>query len=264
MPEKIKLTLAYDGSAYVGWQLQPNGISIQECVEQALFRLCSEQIRVHSSGRTDAGVHARGMVCHFVAERMLPLSAWREGLNRFLPDDIAVRAAEKVPDDFHARYSATAKHYRYTLLRDPVRSPLERRTSWRIKPLLDLDRMLQACTVLTGLHDFSAFRSAGCSSAVTQKEIYDISLTEADMLLYVDVYGSGFLRHMVRMMVGTLVEIGRGRRSVENLRLMLTDPGNAPAAITAPPHGLCLMQVDYGARQPVRQRARENSLDRAD
>ncbi|MBW6509458.1 MAG: tRNA pseudouridine(38-40) synthase TruA [Desulfuromonadales bacterium] len=264
MPEKIKLTLAYDGSAYVGWQLQPNGISVQECVERALLQLCGERIRVHSSGRTDAGVHARGMVCHFVAARVLPLSAWREGLNRFLPEDIAVREAEKVADDFHARYSAIAKHYRYTLLRDPVRSPLERRTSWRIKSLLDLDRMQQACTVLMGIHDFAAFRGAGCSSAVTQKEIYNITLTEADRLLYVDVYGSGFLRHMVRMIVGTLVEIGRGRRSVATLRMMLSEPDNAPAAITAPPHGLCLIQVEYGTRQQVRQGARENYLDRAE
>ncbi|HMB14786.1 MAG TPA: tRNA pseudouridine(38-40) synthase TruA [Pelovirga sp.] len=251
MPEKIKLTIAYDGSAYVGWQLQPNGVSIQQCVEQALLQLSGEQIRIHSSGRTDSGVHARGMVCHFISERVLPLTAWREGLNRFLPQDIAVRAAEKVADDFHARYSATGKHYRYTLLRDSVRSPLERRTSWRIKAPLDLEVMRLACTALTGVHDFTAFRSSACSSLVTQKEVYTISLTEADALIFVDVHGSGFLRHMVRMMVGTLVEIGRGRRSVENLELMLAEPAYALAAITAPPQGLCLMSVDYGTRSPV-------------
>ncbi|MFO7811661.1 MAG: tRNA pseudouridine(38-40) synthase TruA [Pelovirga sp.] len=249
MTERIKLTVAYDGSAYVGWQLQPNGISIQQCLEQALLQLSGQQMRVHSSGRTDAGVHARGMVCHFDSERVLPLTAWRDGLNRFLPADIAVRAAEKVADDFHARYCATGKHYRYTLLRDLVRSPLERRTSWRVKACLDLDRMRQACATLTGIHDFAAFRGAGCSSAVTQKEIYAISLTEADALLYVDVYGSGFLRHMVRMIVGTLVEVGRGRRTVETLKLMLDHPAGAPAAITAPSQGLCLMAVDYGRRQ---------------
>ncbi len=251
MTERVKLTVAYEGSAYVGWQLQPNGISIQQCLEQALLQLSGQQIRVHSSGRTDAGVHARGMVCHFDSERVLPLTAWCDGLNRFLPEDIAVRAAEKVAADFHARYSATGKHYRYTLLRDPVRSPLDRRTSWRVKAPLDLDLMTQACAILTGVHDFAAFRSAGCSSTVTQKEISAIHLTEAEALLYVDVYGSGFLRHMVRMMVGTLVEVGRGRRTVENLKLMLEDPAGAPAAITAPPQGLCLMSVDYGVRQPV-------------
>ena len=250
MPEKIKLTIAYDGSAYVGWQLQPNGVSIQQCVEQALLQLSGEQLRVHSSGRTDAGVHARGMVCHFMTDRVLPLTAWRDGLNRFLPEDIAVRAAEKVEADFHARYGAVGKHYRYTLLRDAVRSPLERRTSWRIKAPLDLDLMKQACETLVGVHDFAAFRSAGCSSSVTQKEIFDITLTEVDSLLYVDVYGSGFLRHMVRMMVGTLVDVGRGRRSLDALRLMLADPANALAAITAPPQGLCLMHVDYGDCQP--------------
>jgi tRNA pseudouridine38-40 synthase len=249
MTERIKLTIAYDGSDYVGWQLQPNGISIQQCLEQAVFQLSGQQIRVHSSGRTDAGVHARGMVCHLDSERVLPLTAWRDGLNRFLPGDIAVRAAEKVADDFHARYCATGKHYRYTLLRDPVRSPLERHTSWRVKALLNLDLMTQSCAILTGVHDFAAFRGAGCSSAVTQKEIYAISLTEADALLYVDFYGSGFLRHMVRMMVGTLVEVGRGRRTVESLKSMLEDPAGAPAAITAPPQGLCLMSVDYGTRQ---------------
>jgi len=251
MSEKIKLTIAYDGSAYVGWQLQRNGMSIQQCVEQALLQLSGEQVRVHSSGRTDAGVHARGMVCHFVTDRILPVTAWREGLNRFLPQDIAVRVAEKVTDDFHARYSATGKHYRYTLLRDSVRSPLERHTSWRVKAPLDLEVMKLACTILEGIHDFAAFRSAGCSSWATQKEIYDISLAEDDTLLYVDIHGSGFLRHMVRMIVGTLVEIGRGRRTVETLKLMLADPASAPPAITAPPQGLCLMHVDYGVQQPV-------------
>ena len=245
MAEKIKLTLAYDGSAYVGWQLQPNGISVQHCVEQALFRLSAEQIRVHSSGRTDAGVHARGMVCHFVTGRTLPLTAWREGLNRMLPEDIAVREAEKVAADFHARYSATGKHYRYTILRDSLPSPLDRLTSWRIKTPLNLELMRQACNELKGVHDFCHFRSSGCSAGTTEKEIFDICLRESGPLLYVDIKGSGFLRHMVRMMVGTLVEVGRGRRSLATVRSMLEDPDHAPAAVTAPPQGLCLMQVYY-------------------
>ncbi|MFO7766364.1 MAG: tRNA pseudouridine(38-40) synthase TruA [Pelovirga sp.] len=249
VPEKIKLTLAYDGSAYVGWQLQPNGISIQERVEQALFRLSTEQIRVHSSGRTDAGVHARGMVCHFVTGRVLPLSAWREGLNRLLPQDIAVRAAEKVAADFHARYRATGKHYRYTLLRDPLPSPLDRLTSWRIKAQLDLDLMSRACKEIQGVHDFSAFRSSGCTAGSSEKEIFEISLKESGPLLYVDVKGDGFLRHMVRMIVGTLVEVGRGRRPLETVTSMLDNPDTAPAALTAPPQGLCLMQVYYDAEQ---------------
>ncbi len=245
MQEKIKLTLAYDGSAYVGWQLQRNGISIQHCVEQALLRLSTEQIRVHSSGRTDAGVHARGMVCHFVTGRKLPLSAWREGLNQLLPEDIAVRAAERVAEDFHARYSAIGKYYRYTLLRDPLPSPLDRLTSWRIKAHLDLELMRQACNEIKGVHDFCGFRSSGCTARTTEKEIFDICLRESGPLLYVDIKGSGFLRHMVRMIVGTLVDVGRSRRSVATVKSMLEDPDHAPAAITAPPQGLCLMQVYY-------------------
>lgn len=245
MPEKIKLTLAYDGTAYVGWQLQPNGLSVQQCLEQALQRLSGESLRVHSSGRTDAGVHALGMVCHFVTQRTLPLTAWREGLNRYLPQDIAVRRAEKVGDDFHARYSALSKHYRYTILCDAVRSPLERNVSWRINSPLDLAGMTQASCALLGRHDFTAFRSSGCSAQTTEREIYAITLTEVGSLIYIDVHGSGFLRHMVRMIVGTLVEIGLRKRPVEVIRLMLDDPDSAPPAVTAPPQGLCLLKVEY-------------------
>lgn len=252
MAERIKLTLAYDGSVYVGWQLQPNGRSIQQCVEEALFNLSGERIRVHSSGRTDAGVHARGMVCHFDTVRLLPLTAWCEGLNRFLPEDVAVRRAEKVPEDFHARYSASGKHYRYTILQDRLPSPLDRLTSWRVRVRLDLELMRQCCEEFTGVHDFSAFRSAGCTAGTTEKEIFSMGLeSESDALVHVDVVGSGFLRHMVRMMVGTLVDVGRGRRSVATLKSMLADPGSAPAAVTAPPQGLCLMQVYYN--QEARQ-----------
>lgn len=249
MPERIKLILAYDGSAYVGWQLQPNGISIQQRVEEALLDLSGERVRVHSSGRTDAGVHARGMVCHFDTGRLLPLTAWREGLNRLLPADIAVRDAEKVADGFHARHSARGKHYRYTILRDPLPSPLDRFTSWRVKAPLNIELMRQACEEFVGVHDFSAFRSAGCTAEATEKEIFRMALVEdSEPLLWVDVFGSGFLRHMVRMMVGTLVDVGRGRRSIATLRSMLENPDNAPAAVTAPPQGLCLMQVFYGEK----------------
>ena len=268
MPERIKLTLAYDGSAYVGWQLQPNGISIQHCIEEALFNLSGERVRVHSSGRTDAGVHARGMVCHFDTGRLLPLTAWCEGLNRFLPEDIAVRVAEKVPGDFHARYSARSKHYRYTILRDPLPSPLDRLTSWRVKAPLDLELMRQACKDFCGVHDFGAFRSAGCGAETTVREIFTMSLEEdSGSLLHVDVIGSGFLRHMVRMMVGTLVEVGRCRRSLAILRSMLADPANAPAAVTAPAQGLCLMRVFYeektGQSPLLKVKTPEKFLDRS-
>lgn len=245
MSETIKLTLAYDGSAYVGWQIQPNGMSIQQRLEEALCQLTGSVHQTHSSGRTDAGVHALGMVCHFTTERVLPLSAWREGVNRLLPEDIAVRSAEKVGADFHARFSARGKCYRYSLLLDPVRSPLDRQTRWRIQSPLDVERMRAAAAEFVGCHDFSAFRGAGCAARTTDREVYAIDFHLNGRHLDLDVSGSGFLRHMVRMLVGTLVQVGRGKRPPEDVAAMLKKPGSVPPAVTAPAHGLCLMKVWY-------------------
>lgn len=244
---KIKLTIEYDGTDYVGWQVQPNGVSIQQRVELAVEQLLGESVRVHSSGRTDAGVHACGMVCHLTTERNLPLSAWREGLNRFLPSNIVVRAAEQVADDFHARFSAKGKRYRYTLLRDDVRSPLLQRTSWLVRQTLDVQLMKMAAEQFVGEHDFAAFRTSGCAAETTRREIYSVALIEDGKLLHIDVSGSGFLKNMVRMMVGTLVEIGRGKRSVRDVSALLSGNLKVGPALTAPAQGLCLMEVWYEA-----------------
>ncbi len=242
---RIKLTIEFDGTDYVGWQVQPNGVSVQQRVELALEQLLDEKVRVHSSGRTDAGVHALGMVCHLDSERALPLTAWREGLNSFLPDSIAVRRAEIVEDDFHARFSARGKRYRYSLLLSDVRSPLRRRTSWQIRQPLDLQLLQQAAEMFVGSHDFAAFRTSGCAAESTQREIFSLSLIEDGPLLHIDVCGSGFLKNMVRMIVGTLVEIGRGKRPPEDVeKLLKLDPKTSPA-LTAPAQGLCLMEVWY-------------------
>ena len=240
---KIKLIVAYDGTDYVGWQYQPNGMSVQQRLEQAVQQLTGIIHTVYSSGRTDSGVHARGMVCHLITEQDLPLSAWREGVNRFLPDDIAVRHAEQVDDQFHARFSARGKRYRYTILRDPVRSPLEHKISWQIKKPLDLEKMEQAAQDFLGQHDFAAFRTSGCSADTTTREIFSIEFSENDSLLYIDIYGSGFLRNMVRMMVGTLVQIGRGKRSVDVIQKLLEGREAVASPLTAPAQGLCLMDV---------------------
>jgi len=242
---RIKLTVAYDGSDYVGWQYQPNGMSVQQRLEQALHQLTGAIHRVHSSGRTDAGVHALGMVCHLVTERDLPLSAWREGLNRFLPDDIAVRQADYVDEEFHARFSARGKRYRYTILRDPVRLPLQRKTSWQVKQQLNVEKMEQAARSFIGQHDFAAFRTTGCAAETTVREIFSVTFSEEGSLLHIDICGSGFLKNMVRMMVGTLVDIGREKRSIETIHSLLEDAGSAAPPLTAPPQGLCLMEVWY-------------------
>lgn len=243
---RIKLTIEYDGTSYVGWQVQPNGVSVQQRVELALAQLLGEHVRVYSSGRTDAGVHALGMVCHLTTSRELPISAWRDGVNRYLPDSIVVRCAEKVGEDFHARFNAKGKRYRYTILQDEIRSPLHRFTSWQVRQVLDLQAMQSAAQQFVGEHDFAAFRTSGCAAETTRREIFSVNLLEEGQLLHIDVSGSGFLKNMVRMMVGILIEVGRGRRPVEDVSTLLSSGLDVGPALTAPAQGLCLMEVWYG------------------
>lgn len=241
----ILLLIEYDGTDFAGWQLQPNGRSVQEVVEKALAELLGEPVRIHSAGRTDAGVHARAMPAHFATGRDLPLRAFRDGLNRLLPADVAVYQAYEMPADFHARFGARSKWYRYTIDRRPVRSPLAGRRSWLVREPLDLAVMREAALRLVGEHDFAAFRASGCAAKTTVRRLDGIELVEEDTFLHIDVRGSGFLRNMVRMLVGTLVEIGKGKRpATDVLRLLANEPG-VRAGATAPAHGLCLMAVDY-------------------
>jgi tRNA pseudouridine38-40 synthase len=166
-------------------------------------------------------------------------------VNRFLPVTIAVRAAEAVGDDFHARFSAREKLYRYTLLCDQVRSPLQRRTSWQIRQKLDMPAMQAAARQFVGQHDFAAFRTSGCGAETTRREIFAVELLADKNLLHIDVRGGGFLKNMVRMMVGTLVEIGRGKRPVDDVSRLLAGDSEAGPALTAPAQGLCLLEVRY-------------------
>lgn len=241
----IRLTLEYDGTAYAGWQLQPNGLSVQEVVEGALARVLGEKVRLTSSGRTDAGVHARGMVAHFETQKVLPLAAYREGVNRHLPHDIAVKEAQEAPAGFHARFSARGKWYRYQISASSARSPLLARFSWHVRGELDLAAMREAATFFAGRHDFAAFRGAGCEARTTEREIFSVEVEQEGELLAIDVKGEGFLRNMVRVMVGTLVEVGLGRRSPSDIPHLLREGSRPLAGRTAPPQGLCLMEVWY-------------------
>jgi tRNA pseudouridine38-40 synthase len=241
----IKLTLEYDGTDYVGWQRQPNGLSVQQVTEEALLQVMGNPVALHSSGRTDAGVHARCMIAHFQTELNLPLSAFREGVNRYLPRDIAVREAEEVAEDFHSRFDAKGKWYRYTLYLHPVRSPLHERYSWHIRGPLDLEAMTGAATSFVGRQDFRAFRTTGCAARTTEREIYSFEISREDDLVHLDVRGSGFLRNMVRVMVGSLVEIGFGKLTVECIASLLAGQPEISPGATAPPQGLCLMDVWY-------------------
>lgn len=240
----IKLTIEYDGTGYVGWQLQPNGISIQLVMEGALAKLLGESVRVHSSGRTDAGVHAKAMIACFKTHRALPQTAYVDGMNCLLPPDIAVISAEEVRADFDPRRHAKGKHYRYTILSSLRRSPITRLYAWYLREKLDLERMREGGAFFVGEHDFSAFRTSGCASKTTVRRIDSIEISASGDLIHIDVCGSGFMRNMVRIMAGTLVEIGRGRMTPADIGRCLTEPG-AASGPTAPPHGLCLMKVFY-------------------
>jgi tRNA pseudouridine38-40 synthase len=241
----IKLIIEYDGTAYCGWQVQPNGVTIQEVMEGALERMLGERATLRSSGRTDAGVHARGMVACFNTDKTLPLRAFREGLNTLLPDDIAVRDAAEVPLKFNPRADALGKHYRYTLLLDSLRSPLARHTAWRLGGRLCLDAMREACSYFIGEHDFAAFQATKCAAKTTIRRINSVELVEEGAFLHIDVNGTGFLRNMVRIMAGTLVEVGQGRRPAQDVARLLQEGDRQVAGVTAPAQGLCLMQVYY-------------------
>ncbi|AAR36269.1 tRNA pseudouridine(38-40) synthase TruA [Geobacter sulfurreducens] len=241
----IKLILEYDGTNYAGWQLQPNGLSIQEVVEGALARLLKEPVRLRASGRTDAGVHARGMVAAFDTDRSIPLRAFSDGLNALLPPDIAVRSADEALPGFNPRFAATGKHYRYTIHRGERRSPLVRLQSWHVRGALNLAAMREAARHLTGERDFASFRTAGCAARTTIRRVDAVEISDDGEMLTVDVHGSGFLRNMVRIMVGTLVEVGRGKLTPEHVAQMVVCPGVVPAGPTAPPQGLCLQKVRF-------------------
>lgn len=241
----IRLIFEYDGTDYVGWQMQANGLSVQRVVEDGLCELMGEPVRLISSGRTDAGVHALGMVANFHTSRKLPMGAYREGLNRLLPPDIVVRDACEVSNDFHARYDARGKWYRYSIHLAPVRSPLSRRFYWQLRSELNQSAMLEAAELMVGRHDFRAFRAAGCAAHTTTREIFSIDLVQKEPFLYIDVRGAGFLRHMVRIMAGTLVSVGQGKSSLTEVEKLLQGQSRQKAGPTAPAHGLCLMQVWY-------------------
>jgi tRNA pseudouridine38-40 synthase len=241
----IKLTIEYDGTNYAGWQVQPNGITIQEVMEAALAKLLGHAVRLTGAGRTDAGVHAWGMVAAFATDRQLPLQAFSAGLNSLLPTDIAVQRAVEVPLGFHPRFDALGKHYRYLVHTGPHRSPLRRLTSWSVRGSLDVAAMRRAAAYMVGEYDYAAFRTSGCAAQTTVRTIWSVELQEQHAVLVIDVKGRGFLRNMVRIMVGTLVEIGLGRRDPASVRDLLQDPQCGKAGATAPAQGLCLVEVYY-------------------
>ncbi|MBI3182477.1 MAG: tRNA pseudouridine(38-40) synthase TruA [Myxococcales bacterium] len=250
---RIKLTLEYEGTAYVGWQVQPNGPSVQELVEAALAELLGGRVRVEAAGRTDAGVHALGQVACFTSPRELPLTAYTLGLNGLLPEDIAVLRAEEVPPDFDPRRWSLGKRYRYLISNRRGRSPLRRRTHWELFQPLDLVAMREAAACLVGRYDFSSFRAAVCQAKHPVREIRALAIEGASGdELSVTVDGTAFLRHMVRNLVGSLAEVGKGRRPIGWMAEVLEARDRTRSGPTAPAHGLYLVEVFYGQGRPQR------------
>lgn len=244
-PRNLRLDLEYDGTRYHGWQRQTNALTLQETIETALARLTGEQVHLIGSGRTDAGVHARGQVANFRTASTLPLKAFVHGLNSLLPPDVAVLAASEVPWEFHARKSARAKTYEYRLLNRPVRSPLSLRYAWQVAPPLALAAMEEAARILVGEHDFAAFQASGSSVRTTKRRVEAAEWRREGEFLIFRITANGFLRGMVRSLVGTMVQIGMGKRPVAELAELLVRPQRARVGPTAPPQGLCLVEVRY-------------------
>ena len=241
----IRLTIEYDGTAYSGWQRQPNGLAVQQVVEEALCQLLGQMPELRSSGRTDAGVHASGMAAAFKTSANLPLKAFVEGTNRFLPSDIAILNAVEVPTGFKPISDALAKHYRYTILATPIRSPLRRFHAWHLRETLDVEAMQKAAVQFVGHHNFAAFRASNCAAKTTVRRIDSVEITLESDIITIDVVGGGFLKNMVRVMTGTLVDIGRGRFEPEHIQRLLQSGDRKQAGVTAPACGLCLIEVYY-------------------
>jgi tRNA pseudouridine38-40 synthase len=242
----IKLVVQYDGSDYVGWQRQGKGVSVQGLIEEALTTVDGAPVTLHGAGRTDAGVHAIGQVAS--ARVTTAIEDWQlvRALNANLPDAIRVTDLTTVPDSFHARFSATAKTYEYRIWNGRTVPPFIRQYAWHIIEPLNLALMQEASRAIPGEHDFAAFRSARSMNHTTVREITGVSWRQGDeRTLIFEIDGKGFLRYMVRSLVGTVVEIGRGQRPVGDIARLLAAPDRSQAGRTAPARGLFLMKVEY-------------------
>jgi tRNA pseudouridine38-40 synthase len=242
----LKLTIAYDGALYAGWQLQPNGKTVQEVVEGALAKIAGRAVRIHGSGRTDAGVHARGQVANCSLNTPLAAATFKRALNANLPEDIRVMRVQEVGAKFHARFSAKGKKYRYQIDCGAVADPFQRAYAWHHPRPLNLGAMRTAARLLKGRHDFSAL-SANPMRAVesTVRTISKLTVTKQGSLITITVSADGFLYKMVRSIVGALVKVGEERMTVEQLRELVKARKRTALVETAPAHGLFLWRVFY-------------------
>ena len=247
----IKLTIEYEGTAYLGWQRQPQGMTIQEALAESLRQITGETTQVTGASRTDAGVHARGQVANFRTDSAIPAERFQSALNALLPLDIAIVAAEEVPEDFHARFSARSKLYHYTIWNQRVRPVLDRRFCWHMRWPVEMASLREASACLIGEHDFAAFQSANAQSETTVRIIERADWEMNAPRLTFAVEANGFLYNMVRALVGTLLDVGRGKMTPAEFRRVLESGQRSQAGRTAPARGLCLMRIRYDAPAPI-------------
>jgi tRNA pseudouridine38-40 synthase len=266
MPRTLKLTIAYDGTNYAGWQRQANAISIQQVLEEEIDTIVGAHQPLNAAGRTDSGVHAAAQVASITIDHPISCDELLRALNaRLKAGDIRIRSIEEVPDRWDARIFAKSKTYRYAIWNGAMASPFLRHVMWQVPHQLDLDRMRRATPALVGEHDFAAFKGRGTDARTTVRRVLAAEIVEMNMhtdqplalspleagtdgggrLFRFEITGTGFLRHMVRTIVGTLVDIGRGQREVDEMRAIVESRDRRRAGHTAPPHGLMLWRVDY-------------------
>ncbi|MFH1877338.1 MAG: tRNA pseudouridine(38-40) synthase TruA [Candidatus Omnitrophota bacterium] len=241
----IKLTIAYDGTNYRGWQLQENGNTIQEEIEKALFKVFKKRSRVNGASRTDSGVHAEAQAAHFRFSSAIPSGNVAAALNSVLPEDIAVIKAEEVPDGFNSRFDARLKKYRYQILNSRTRDPFLERYSWRVPYNLNPSLMRKEALVLKGRHDFRSFQAKDKRERSSVRTIKNIVIKKTGLYLTINIEGDGFLYNMVRNIAGTLVDIGRGYLPPGSMRKILDSRDRRKAGPTAPAKGLFLVGVEY-------------------
>lgn len=239
----LRLTIAYDGSAYAGWQIQPNAPTVQGAIEERLRAMTQAPTRLRAAGRTDAGVHAEGQVANFLTESTIPQRGFQRGLNALLPPDLAILAVDEVPLEFDARRCNRGKHYRYAIWNQRTPSPTLRGRSLHLHRPLDLVAMAEAARHLVGTHDFAGFRAADCERLTTVRTLYRVSVSGEGPLVTIDVEGTAFLRNMVRILAGTLLAVGQGDRAPDTIPALLAARDRTAAGVTLPAHGLTLVRV---------------------
>ncbi len=246
---KIVLIVEYDGTGYHGFQLQANVPTIQEEMEKALWKLTQERIRVTAASRTDAGVRAKGQVVSFRTKSSLPLQTFIKGLNYYLPEDIAVKAAYRISESFNVRRSALSREYNYYILNSLTRSPIKRDFSYLVAGHLDIEAMNEACQALIGKHDFASFASClGIEIKNTLRTVYRAEIQKNSEVVIFNMLANSFLPHQVRNTIGALIRVGLGKMTIDEFRSIIEAKKVSLAGPTAPAHGLCLMRINYPYR----------------